>query len=255
MVRFAATISLLLFAFAAPSADARDLGLKHAAARLRACEPDQHTASFRGSTSAWGKGTTLQMRFALQSRTKTTDWVHAAPPAEFDQWLTANPGVRHYIVDKTVKGLAEGVAYRVVIRFRWRDDAGAIVDRAVRRTRACFQPDHRANLVVDRIAILDGTRPGTRLYVVRVANRGESDAPLFATGLELNGAALPQQATTEPLLAGDWTELDFEGEPCEPGSSLIATTDTGGSVDESDETDDGLTVPCPGPAVTVGRRP
>jgi hypothetical protein len=207
MLRFVAPISLLVLAFAAPSADARGLTLKHASARLRACEQEQHTASFRASTWAWGKGTTLQMRFALQSRTKTDgDWVHSAPPEGFGVWLTANPGVQHYVVDKTLTKLAEGAAYRVVVKFRWRDASGAIVDHGVDRTRPCRQPDRRANLLVD----------------------------------------------------GDWTELDFEGPPCNAGSSLAATTDTGGSVTESDETDNALTVPCPDsgapPDVTIGHR-
>jgi hypothetical protein len=259
MLRFVAPISLLVLAFAAPSADARGLTLKHASARLRACEQEQHTASFRASTWAWGKGTTLQMRFALQSRTKTDgDWVHSAPPEGFGVWLTANPGVQHYVVDKTLTKLAEGAAYRVVVKFRWRDASGAIVDHGVDRTRPCRQPDRRANLLVDDISILEGSNPRTRIYVVRVENSGATEAPVFATGLEVNDVALSQQLTTEPLVEGDWTELDFEGPPCNAGSSLAATTDTGGSVTESDETDNALTVPCPDsgapPDVTIGHR-
>jgi hypothetical protein len=247
MFRFTAALSLLLFAFAAPAADARGLGLRHASARLLTCDQDQHTAAFRGSTWALARGTTLQMRFALQSRAKPgAAWIHSAPPEEFDEWLTAKPRVRHYIVDKTVKGLAEGVAYRVVVRFRWRDASGAVVDRAVRRTRGCDQPDRRADLAVEGIDVLPGSEAATRLYVVRVVNQGASDAPVFRTGLEVNGVALGQQTTTDPLMAGDWDELDFEGPPCQPGSSLTADTDTGGSVDEADEADNGLTVVCPG---------
>jgi hypothetical protein len=246
MLRLIAPITLLVLALAAPATDAKRLDVKHAAARLKACSEQAETATFRGGMRAWGKGGTLQMRFTLQSRLESeSQWTEGVQPAGFGAWLTAKPGVRHFLVDKTVTKLAEGVAYRSVVRFRWRDASGAIVDRGTERTRACNQRDHRANLVVDSVESIEGSRPGTRLYVVRVANDGDTAAPVFSTILEVNGQLLPEQATTEPLLEGDWTELDFEGPPCSPGTSLIARTDTAGSVDESDEADNGLTVPCP----------
>jgi hypothetical protein len=156
------------------------------------------------------------------------------------------------VVDKTVTGLADGSVYRVVVKFRWRDASGAIIDRAARRTRACRQPDHRPDLVIEKVSILEGTQPGTKIYAVRVANDGDGEAPPFATALEVNETALPQQTTTQPLDEGEWIELDFEGPPCKPGSALVARTDTGASIDEVDEADNGLTVPCPGPTVTIG---
>jgi hypothetical protein len=256
MVRLVAPVCLLVLALAAPPAHARSLGFKHASARLRSCDQAQRTAKFRGSTWGVGKGTTLQMRFALQSRTEAdADWVHSAPPEGFGVWLTANPGVRHYVVDKTVTKLAEGAAYRVVVKFRWRDASGAIIAREVDGTRPCRQPDDRANLTVDDIRVLEGSTPDTRLYVVRIANDGDTEAPTFATGLEVNGVALQPQSTTEPLIEGDSTELDFESGPCSPGSPLTATTDTEGEVTESDETDNALTVPCPDEGVTIWHRP
>ena len=249
MLRFIAPIALLVLTFAAAPADAK---VKLANARSQ-CDKDALSATFRGSMWSPSREGTMEMRFWLQSRTEADPrWSDPKQPKGFGVWLAARPGVRHYVVDKTVTGLAEGAVYRVVVKFRWRDAAGEVVDRAARRTRACRQPDHRADLVIERVSILEGTQPGTKLYIVRVANDGDSEAPLFATALEVNETVLPQETTEAPLAEGEWTDLEFEGPPCESGSSLVARTDTGGAVDEVDEADNGLTVPCPGPTVTIG---
>ena len=242
MRRHIATVPLLLIAFALP---AQALG-RHSAARLLACDQDAHTASFRGSMASYGKATSLEMRFALDARSQIQQtWAASAPPAGFNVWLKANPGVKRYVVDKTVKGLVAGSSYRAVVHFRWRNAAGHVVARTTLRTRSCSQPDSRADLTPKSITVSAGPTASTRTYTVLVANDGAGDAPPFSVSLQVAGGPT-QQAMTDGLVGGDSTELLFTAPPCPAGSAAVATVDTGSAVDEADETDNTLTVPCNG---------
>lgn len=246
MLRLLLPISVVAFVLAATPAGANRAGARHSAATLVTCDQEQNTAEFRGSTWAFGKATTLQVRFALQSRSRSAPhWTHNQPPEGFDVWSTAKPGVTHYIQDETVTALLAGNAYRAVVRFRWRNAAGDVVARAVKRTPRCRQPDDRANVKVTKIAIRPGTDASTRTYLVHLLNAGDSEAPPFATGLQVNGVSLPTQATSEPLVEGDDTVLTFSGPACDAGSNVVSTADTASQVDESDELDNALAVVCP----------
>jgi hypothetical protein len=246
MVRLLLPLSVVAFVLAVTPAGANRSGSRHSSARLPACDQEEHTATFRGGSRAFGRARTLQMRFTLQSRSPSApQWADSGPPEGFDEWATANAGVTHYIVDKTVTELVDGASYRAVVRFRWRNARGAVVAHAVKRTPVCRQPDARANLQVTHISVKPGTDADSRSYLVRVINGGDSEAPIFSSGLQVNGVQLGRQSTTAPLVEGDDTLLTFSGPPCETGSSLVATADTGAQVDEANEMDNALTAPCP----------
>lgn len=247
MRRLALSI-LLLFALLAPTgAGAGVAGLRHSAVRLPDCDDEAHSATFAGSLRAFGRATGLQMRFTLQTRSAGTPWERVEAPG-FDEWLTAASGKRHYVYDKEVNNLAVGAAYRTIVRFRWRDAAGAVVARALRRSPACRQPDDRPNLTVTDIGVRPGSGPNVSTYVVHVLNDGDREASGFAASLRVSTDQLAPQSVTGPLVEGGEAEIEFEASHCGEGSPLTATVDTEGSVDESDETDNGLTVPCPAQA-------
>lgn len=242
MLRHIVPVPLLLIAFALPA----QASVTHGGARLLRCDQSARTASFRGAMKAYGKATTLEMRFGLDARSDAqTQWAASAPPAGFEVWLKANPGVKRYVVDKTIKGLVAGSSYRAIVRLRWRDAAGRVVARAISRTRACTQPDTRAELVPKGVTVGAGPSASTRTYTVLVANNGASDAPPFSVSLQV-GTGQAQQQMSDGLAAGDSTQLLFTGPPCAPGSAVVATVDAGAVVDEADETDNTLTVPCNG---------
>jgi hypothetical protein len=245
MLRFGLILAALLV-LAAPANAAPG----HPKARLLACNPDANSATFRGVMWSYGsapKG--LEMRFGLESRSKAApDWAHTAPPAGFDMWRRPNAGVTHFISDQTVLGLVDGTAYRVVIRYRWRNAKGKVVQRAVRRTPTCHQPDQRPNLKVKRVSLAPSGDPATRVYTVLVVNKGVGDAPAFTVGLEVNGIAQPAQSSGMVPAAGE-AKIEFTAPRCQAGSSLVATADTDAQVDEADEDDNTLTVDCP-----LGRR-
>jgi hypothetical protein len=242
MLRLGLILVALSLALASPAGAAPG----HPKVKLLACNQDANSASFRGSMWAHGKAKTLEMRFALQTRSKAAPhWAHSVPPEGFDVWSRANPGVTHYISDQNVLGLVDGSSYRVLVRFRWRNAKGKVVATDSRLSKTCRQPDPRPNLKVRKVGVRATGDPSTRTYLVRIANRGASDAGIFSSALQVNGLDQPQQATATTLSAGTETVVEFTAPRCRPGSALVATADTGAQVDESDETDNTLTVDCP----------
>jgi subtilase family serine protease len=62
--------------------------------------------------------------------------------------------------------------------------------------------------------------------------------------LDVNGVRAP--LVSDPgLAAGATTTVSFQAPPCPAGSNLVATVDVTALVDEHDEADNALTVPCP----------
>lgn len=240
-------LTLLLVLLPASASAAGTAASRHSKVALAACDTDTDTATFRGSMTRMRRAPALQMRFTLQARVPGGGGfkrVVAPPGSTFDTWLSSSSGKRGYVFDKVVENLEDGASYRAVVRFRWRGRDGDVVARTTKATRACKQPDPRPNLRVRDITVRPGTSPQTRTYVVRVVNRGRSEAPAFATGLSVDGAALPDRAAG-PLGAGDETRVSFVAARCSEGSSLTATADTTAAVDERRETDNVLAVPCP----------
>lgn len=234
----------------AAAAGAKTPALKHSRATLVSCDTEANTAVFRGALTTVRKARSLQMRFALQARpAKGGAFKHVVAPS-FDQWLTSSPGKKAFVYDKRLEALAAGTSYRAVIRYRWRAADGHVLARAFRMTPTCTQPDDRPNLRATRIAVRPGISRGARTYLVRIANRGAGEAPAFATSLTVGGNTLTG-SMGGPLAARSATTLAFLAPKCKAGSTLTATVDTGDAVDERNETDNRLTVPCP---TRAGRR-
>lgn len=235
----------LLFLCFAASAEAKTAAQRNSAVRVLTCVTgEERSASFQGDMKAYRKATGLEMRFSLHVRTKTAPmWKRVAGVEGFDTWAAATPGVKQYLVDKEITDLPSGASYRTVVKFRWRNASGTIVGRALKRSKACRQPDTRANLKVQKIDVRASTGPGLRIYTVRVANKGATDAPAFMTSLQVNGET--RTGESGPLAAGAEADVEFEAPACSPGTSLIATADTTSAVDESLEMDNGLTLECP----------
>jgi hypothetical protein len=240
---------VLLLCLAAPAA-ASGPAAKHSSAKLTTCALDpataQFSATFTGTMRRLRHATRLEMRFALYTRSKVQPhWTHSTPVANFDTWIAANPGVTKYISDKAVHPLAPGASYRALVRYRWRTAKGKVLARASHVTPLCHASDRRANLKVKKITVRPGGAQGTRNYLVRVLNTGATSAPVFLTGLAVNGAAQPDQATGAVLAPGASTLLTFQAPACTLGSEITARADTTGAVDERDETDNALSIACP----------
>jgi hypothetical protein len=216
-----------------------------ASVKLSDCDTVEHSAQFQGTMQAFGRATGLQMRFTLQSRDAVTKrWARVGAPPPVEEWLTAAPGVARYVYDKGVDNLPVGADYRALVRFRFRTADGTIVGRAIRTTRKCRQPDERPNLEPIKLRGGPVQPDGTRNYELTMENNGDSMSGESAAALDVNGVRAP--LVTDPGLAeDDEITVWFTAAACPTGSNVTATVDVNLQVDEQDETDNSLTIPCP----------
>jgi hypothetical protein len=193
-------------------------------------------AAMRGIPGA----TRLQLRFTLQVR---EDRWERVPAPTFDHWTTSARGKAGYVYAKQVEDLVPG-AYRVLVRFRWRDADGAVVRAARRRSPTCVVPDERPDLAPVKIRQRGGPADDTTRYTVVVANRGRSAAPAFTVGFAVDGVPL-RERRLDGLEAGKKASVVFVGPACDDDDDvLVASVDAAGLVDEADEADDMLSAAC-----------
>jgi subtilase family serine protease len=79
-----------------------------------------------------------------------------------------------------------------------------------------------------------------------MVNRGRAISDAFSLALTVDGQALAPQRV-EALEPGEQRTVTVTGPACRPGSMLTADLDPNGEVDERSETDNRLTLTCPGP--------
>jgi hypothetical protein len=208
--------------------------------KLLSCDTDVRTADFEADMRTVPGAARLQIRFTLQVRDDAT-WTRVAAPT-FDVWTTAAPGRSRYVYDKHVSNLQPG-AYRAQVRFRWRDALGETLKSAVRRSRPCRVPDPRPDLRPLKIVASAGPSASTRSYAVTVVNGGRSASAPFDVSLAVGGMPLADQGL-EGLAPGERATATFVGPVCADDGLLVASVDPASQVDEADEGDDVLSVPC-----------
>ena len=234
------TASLLALAggTAAPAQDRPPLK-----ATLETCQtgaaPTDRYAVFTGSMPRQDKAASMAMRFDLFERAPGKAFQHVAL-AKWGIWeRTTKAGVPGFIFTKRVDQLAAPAAYRAVVSFRWYDAKGRVVHQDQRTSAICHQPDPRPDLHVRRVSFDNG-----RAHVT-VRNRGRGAAgPFDVTAPLAGGQAIRRSSPGLPQSAQ--TTVTFPAGRCTAGESLTIALDPAGAVDEADETDNTVTVSCPG---------
>ena len=189
----------------------------------------------------------LAVRFMLQTRGPgELSWRNVTAPG-LDTWLSSDHGVGRYGYLKTVRNLSAPASYRTVVRFRWLDAEGEVIRSAKRRSPSCRQADLRADLRPRRVEEHPAVDPGDRRYVVSVKNTGRTLAPPASVSLRAGDHLLPP-GTMPSVLPGATRRIAFTAPACASGDELVVTADATGLVDEADEEDNVLVVPCPPPA-------
>jgi hypothetical protein len=215
-------------------------------ARLMSCvkstDPTARVAVFEGSMRAWRHSRRLQLRFRLQSRTPEDPVWRTVHADGFGRWQSSEAGVRRFVYDKRVEGLAAPASYRVVVRFRWRNAHGRIVGRAQRISRTCHEPDPRPNLVV-RNLLAYRLGPARARYVAVVANTGRTAADAFAVRFDRAALQLGE-AFGAPLAPGRTVRVHLDAPACKAGDALDAIVDPDGLIDEHSETDNRRQITC-----------
>jgi CARDB len=210
-----------------------------------ALDPATRSATFEARMRSARGSERMQVRFTLQVREDAPSGWRRVAATGFDTWLTSQPEVRRYTYAKTVTNLSAPAAYRTIVRFRWLDEDGATVKSARVTSAGCRQPDLRANLEPRGIDFLPGLDAGKRRYAVLLHNSGRTDAPPFAATLAIGDDAQPASLAVPGLAAGTQRIVTFTGPPCQAGSQLTVTLDPDEAVDERDEDDNVLSMPCP----------
>ena len=205
-----------------------------ASASLTSCAPRERTAAFEARMERIGGAVRMKLRFTLEAHRPGRAWKRVVAP-ELGGWRSADPQTTRFISERRVTQLTGPSHYRVLVRFRWIDEDGETFAKATRRSRACWQPDHRPNLKPRELLLEDGGR-----YLVLVANTGRSASGAF--DLELTGL-LP--LAVDDLEPGEERWVEATGPQCEPGHVITATADPLDLVDERNERDNALSARCP----------
>jgi hypothetical protein len=242
---------LLLPAAVACAVPAAASGAGLASVRVAECtpalEPEARTATFEARLRAVPGSDRLAVRFTLQTRGKgELDWRKVTAPG-LDTWLVSDHGVGRYGYLKTVRNLSAPASYRTIVRFRWLDAVGEVVRSAKHRSEACRQTDLRPDLRPRRVEQHPVADPRDRRYVVFVKNTGRTLAPPASVTLRAGDRLLPP-GTMSSVLPGATRRMGFIAPACATGEELVVTADATGLVDEADEGDNELVVPCPPPA-------
>jgi hypothetical protein len=238
-----ALLPILLGLVVAPVAYGGATEARAPRAVVAGCDRVDQTAAFEGKMDTIPDADRMQMRFVLQVSTPDEPrWSRVSVPG-FSAWVTSEQERSRYVYTKRVESLLAPASYRVKLRFRWLDADGEVLKSARATSRACRQPDPRADLrVVDLLALR--LKAGSRRYDVVVRNSGRADAPASEVRLELaDGTVL--LGRVPPIAPGDREDVFLSGPACAPGDELTATADADDEVDERDEDGNTVTFRCP----------
>jgi CARDB len=210
-----------------------------ASVKLADCSVEEGSAAFYGRMRPVPEGDRMWMRFTVEER-------HAAgyEPLEargLSRWHRSKPGVSAFGYRQTVRGLRPGGVYRARVSFRWYSEAGVLVERAKRTSRACRQFDELPNLTSTVARAGPAKSPGVARYLMRVANAGVAPAEEVSARLSVDGAVV-DTVTIDSLEPGESRELAVIGPACTRTVSSMADPD--GVIAESSEADNGHTVSC-----------
>jgi hypothetical protein len=205
-----------------------------ASVTLTACTPKERTAAFEAQMDQIAGAERMRLRYTLEARKPERAWRRVAAP-ELGGWRTADAETTRFISERTVTELTGPSYYRAVVKYRWLDEDGRTVARATRRSRACWQSDHRPNLRPRELLLEAGGQ-----YLVLVANRGRSASGAF--DLSVTGLPPVVVASLEP---GEERWFDATGPECQPGTRVTAVADPLDLVDERNELDNTISARCP----------
>lgn len=215
-----------------------------ATVKLKQCSLEGHSALFHARMRAVRHTDRMRMRFALLERggdgryrsVDSDDLTHS-------HW--SRHGVRSFGFRQELKGLTEGSAYKLSVRYRWYDADGDLIKSARKRSRACRQftglPNVRARLLGARRTKTNGVWR----YDVRVRNTGPVEATNVPVRLTIDDL-VSETLIVERLRAHSLRTLHFHRPACVTGYSVEADPD--GTIPESNEGDNAGTGPCPFPA-------
>jgi hypothetical protein len=210
-----------------------------AGVKLLTCDRDAHGAAFEGRMRRVRGAERMSMRFTLLER---------MPGAQFrpvtadglGRWRKSKPFKAVFAYRQGVRGLVENAAYRTWVQFRWYTEEGDTVRRERHRSRICDQSTPLPNLRARVIGAEPAPEAGQLRYSVRVVNRGRAPADAEVR-LTVDGAEAAIR-NVPAVLPGQPRVIVLQGPRCQ--RQVKALADPADIIEESDERDNGHTVPC-----------
>ncbi|HKP89305.1 MAG TPA: CARDB domain-containing protein [Thermoleophilaceae bacterium] len=238
-MRIRLPVAILIAASLAVPAAASARG--SAAVHLKSCQTGAEARDRQATFKAWMHEVSGTKRMAVRFELVAQKPGRSAQRVEgldaLETWHRSRKGVTRYAYSQTVKRLARGTSYRMVVRYRWYDADGDIIKRAKRTSAECVQEGDLPNLIIPAVAI---TSDGAPSYIVTVKNKGKALAENFTVTLTIDGA-LVDERTIERLEAGQKVFVEFNGPPC---LHVLAIADSEETVIENNEKDNSFSSDC-----------
>jgi hypothetical protein len=210
-----------------------------AGVRLLTCDRDAHNAAFQGRMRRVRGAERMSMRFTLFERMPGAQFRPVAAEG-LDRWRRAKPFKAAFAYRQGVRGLVANAAYRTSVQFRWYTEEGQTVRRERHRSRVCDQNTPLPNLRARVIGAEPTADAGVLRYSVRVVNRGRAPADAEVR-LSVDGTEAAIR-TIPAVLPGQPRVIVLQGPRCQ--RQVEAFADPADVIEESDERDNGHTVPC-----------
>jgi hypothetical protein len=234
---------LVAVALAAPAtAVAAPASVKVTGCRTGSDDLDR-SATFRARMKAIPGSVRMRMRFELVGQPEAAG-AQNSQRTVIGSWRRSNRGVTTFSYSQKVRGLDAGLSYQAVVKFRWYDEHGHVIQRAKRRSGKCVQDRGLSNLELLSVRVSPGRTPGTARYSIDVGNTGDGPAESFAITLFVTSAGQEAEVDSrdvDRLDPGDTETIRFTGPAC---SSFRAVVDRGNAVPETIEDDNVLKSRC-----------
>jgi|SRR5689334_7378162 CARDB protein len=213
---------------------------------VAACHPSddvtQRFASFNGQMHTIPGTQRMAMHFTLLERIG-----HGLAPfkpvalPDLKPWRRSKPGARTFIYTQRVTALRDGDSYRMRVQFRWYGANKTVLRTTTLRSRSCRQPAPLPNLTVTSITSAPATTSGQRVYSITVGNSGQGDASNVPVALKIDGQTVGS-ARIDLLPSQESSVVQIQGPAC--AFSVRAVADPDRVIPETNDSDNGLTVPC-----------
>jgi hypothetical protein len=239
-IRLSAALLIAAALVAPAAASAKGPAAVHLKRCTTGAKPSERKATFKAWMHEVPGTARMAVHFKLVSHTSSQSAARVEGPDELDVWHRSHSGVTRYVYSQTVKKLAQGTSYRMIVRYRWYDANGEIIKRAKRTSDECVQRGDLPNLVIAGVTY-DPAEIHTWHYRVTVKNKGKSVAENFVVTLIVDQAVVDER-TVESLAAGESTDVELNGPPC---LHLRAIADSEQTVTEKNEDDNSFSSTCP----------
>ncbi len=217
----------------------------------QALDPLQRDVSILATMRPLAGTQTLQIKFSLDL-TAPGEPVTAVVAGGLGQWLTpSNPTLGQrpgdiWKLSKAVYNLGGG-SYQFSVAFRWLGANHKVLKTATLASSSCAIREQRADLAVRsvKVASISGT-PARDRYLAVVVNQGLTGSGPFGLLFDPGTAGVGSQTKPVPSLApGQSATIRFTGPVCDAASPPTVVADPTATVDESNRSNDALTVTCP----------